>query len=133
MAAIIEKLSLLTAREGPVQKDLFVSAIIKLIAWLPNGTLRSWLILNSIRVPGIKRIEVEYRVGGNPLVLKMFTTTQVHRQAMDESIFHFNAMLGWHLGLHRTDLERDDIRVQLGKHIFRRELEPMMFDGITIR
>lgn len=71
-------------------------------------------------------------MGGVPLSIALECHQKVYQLDLNESIFHFNGMIGWSLGLHRQDVEREDVRISCGKLLLRRQHIPDRFEGFVL-
>lgn len=136
LAAVSEDLAYSEKRSargfGVGLESFAVRWVLWFIRALPNGGLRANLLLGLLRVPGISRVEVHYLLENVPLTVT-FQCRQLHyRLDLEESIFHFNSMVGWHLGLHRQDVEREDVHIVFGKLHLQRQSIPGRFEGFVL-
>lgn len=112
--------------------ERLVDAAIKVLMLLPNGTLRAFVFLGLVRIPGVHRVTVDYMAGGVPLTLQVFVGQRINRIELHESVFHFNGMIGWHLGLHRSDIEREEVRIGFGRYRLVRDPDQGPYGGFYI-
>lgn len=117
---------------GSGLEQRLVTFLLWLVRRLPNGGLRARALLGLVRFPGVARVEVQYLLDNIPLTVSLTYGQSHYRLDLHESIFHFNSMLGWHLGLHRQDVEREPVRIVFGKYQLVRQSIPGRFEGFVI-
>lgn len=113
--------------------ERLVDAAIKAFMTLPNGALRASVFLGLIRIPGVSRVAVDYMADGVPLTLQVFVGHRINRIEIHESVFHFNGMIGWHLGLDRSDIEREGVRIGFGRYHLVRDKDQGPYGGFHIK
>lgn len=111
-------------------------ATLGLISRLPVSSFKTRLILGLIRLPGVGRVSVAYMSEGVPLTVSVLAGDQTYKVTAEDSLFQFNTLLGFMLGLSRVDIEREGVRIRFGwrgRTELQRQSEPNGFDGFVIR